>query len=162
MRAIIAFAVCSVAVACTGLRVVPDEIKEPSQVVTTMPLGSFSVSLAVKDIKVSRSFYEKLGFVSFHGEEAQGWLIMKNGAATVGLFQGMFDANIMTFNPGWDSMAEELAQFVDVRDIQQKLEAAGVVLTKRAGGGDGPESVTMVDPDGNVILIDQHVSRPNS
>ena len=84
---------------------------------------------------------------------------MKNGAATVGLFQGMFDTNIMTFNPGWDEMAEQLAQFVDVRDIQQRLESSGVALTKRAMDGDGPDSIMMLDPDGNVVLIDQHVPR---
>ena len=160
MRPIIVFVISAFAVSCSGVSVAPVESKGAGQVVTTMSLGSFSISLTVKDLKVSKIFYEKLGFVSFHGEEAHGWLIMKSGAATIGLFQGMFDANIMTFNPGWNGMAEELSQFMDVRDIQQKLEASGVALTKRAGGGDGPDSITIVDPDGNVILIDQHVSRP--
>ncbi|MGK0154991.1 MAG: catechol 2,3-dioxygenase-like lactoylglutathione lyase family enzyme [Neolewinella sp.] len=127
---------------------------------STLQLGNFSVSLAVKDIAVSKAFYQKLGFVAIGGEQAGGWLILRNGDTKVGLFQGMFPTNIMTFNPGWDGNAEALAEFVDVRDIQTKLEGVGIKLTKRAAdGGVGPDSLTMIDPDGNVILIDQHVPR---
>lgn len=127
---------------------------------SNLQLGNFSSSLAVKDIAASKAFYEKLGFVAIGGEQAGGWLILRNGETKIGLFQGMFPTNIMTFNPGWDGNAEALAEFVDVRDIQAKLEGDGIKLTKRAAaGGVGPDSITMTDPDGNVILIDQHVPR---
>ena len=127
---------------------------------STMQLGNFSVSLAVKDIAASKAFYEKLGFVTAGGDQAGGWLILRNGETKVGLFQGMFPTNIMTFNPGWDGNAQPLAEFVDVRDIQAKLEGDGITLTTRAEvGSSGPASITMTDPDGNVILIDQHVPR---
>lgn len=123
-----------------------------------MNLGAFSVSLAVKDIHASKAFYETLGFTEFHGDLAQNWLIMKNGDHTIGLFQGMFEGNILTFNPGWTQNAEALDEFTDVRDIQKALKAAGVSLTKEADEtGSGPDSLTLIDPDGNAILIDQHV-----
>lgn len=123
-----------------------------------MELGAFSVSLTVKDIEASRSFYEKLGFSSLGGDAAQGWLILKNGSTVIGLFQGMFDHNILTFNPGWDQAARPLATFTDVREIQKSLDAQGVALTTRADpDGSGPAHIVLSDPDGNVIMFDQHV-----
>ena len=123
-----------------------------------MELGAFSISLAVKDLQASKSFYERFGFAVFAGDASQNWLIMKNGAHAIGLFQGMFDKNIMTFNPGWDSNAGELDTFTDVRDLQRQLKAAGVQLVTEADEATtGPASFTAVDPDGNTILVDQHV-----
>jgi catechol-2,3-dioxygenase len=125
---------------------------------TPMELGAFSVSLAVKNIAASREFYEKLGFTVFGGNQAQRWLIMKNGTALIGLFEGMFEANILTFNPGWDGDAKKLPQFSDVRDIQRHLKSQGVDLTQAADERTtGPAHIMLVDPDGNQILIDQHV-----
>ncbi len=123
-----------------------------------MDLGAFSVSLAVKDLEVSRSFYEKIGFKAFAGDASQGWLIMKNGDHAIGLFQGMFERNILTFNPGWDSNAQPVDSFTDVRDLQRQLKAQGVALQTEADeSSSGPASFVMVDPDGNPILVDQHV-----
>jgi catechol 2,3-dioxygenase-like lactoylglutathione lyase family enzyme len=123
-----------------------------------MHLGNFSLSLAVKDIAVSRAFYEKLGFEVMHGEADQGWLIMKCPSCVIGLFQGMFDKNTLTFNPGWDSAGQTLDSFTDVRDIQKALKADGVQLTVEADETTtGPASCAFVDPDGNPVLIDQHV-----
>ena len=123
-----------------------------------MELGAFSVSLAVKDLQASRAFYEKLGFTAFHGEASQGWLILRNGATVIGLFQGMFEHNILTFNPGWDQGAQPLASFADVREVQQSLEAQGVALTVQADPNTtGPAHLVLSDPDGNVIMLDQHV-----
>ena len=123
-----------------------------------MQLGNFSVSLAVKDIAASRAFYEKLGFTVWGGDQAQNWLILKNGSAIVGLFQGMFERNLLTFNPGWDSDANPLSGFTDVRDLQRQLKAQGVPLLSEADDAtSGPASFMAVDPDGNPILVDQHV-----
>ena len=123
-----------------------------------MQLGTFSVSLAVKDIEASRSFYEKFGFEAFAGDAAQNWLILKNGDCVIGLFQGMFDRNILTFNPGWDGNARELESYTDVRDLQRRLKARGVSLQTEADETTtGPASFIAVDPDGNTILVDQHV-----
>jgi len=123
-----------------------------------MELGTFSVSLAVKDLQASKSFYEKLGFEAFAGDASQNWLILKNGDHAIGLFQGMFDKNILTFNPGWDSNAQKLATFTDVREIQRRLKAQGVQLVMEADESTkGPASIMAVDPDGNQILLDQHV-----
>jgi catechol 2,3-dioxygenase-like lactoylglutathione lyase family enzyme len=123
-----------------------------------MNLGAFSNSLAVKDIAASRAFYERLGFEAVGGEQAQNWLILRNGTTTIGLFQGMFDRNIMTFNPGWDWQAEPVAEFTDVRVIQKQLKEAGLTLQTEADESTtGPASVVLVDPDGNPVLIDQHV-----
>ena len=128
-----------------------------------MELGNFSASLAVKDIAASQAFYEKLGFTPFGGDASQGWLIMQNATSTIGLFQGMFEKNIMTFNPGWTRSCETLRKFDDVRDIQQDLEAKGLSLASRADEStDGPASLTLLDPDGNTILIDQHVPKPGA
>ncbi|WP_333607722.1 VOC family protein [Arsukibacterium sp.] len=122
-----------------------------------MQLGAFSVSLAVKDIARSKAFYEKLGFNIMAGDQSQGWLILKNGTTVIGLFQGMFDKNILTFNPGWDSAASELDSFTDVRDIQQQLLAQGITLTKAADvSSSGPAHIVLEDPDGNQIMLDQH------
>ena len=123
-----------------------------------MELGNFSVSLAVKDINASKLFYEKLGFTVFGGDQAKNWLIMKNGANNIGLFQGMFEKNILTFNPGWNSDAQALETFTDVRDLQRQLKARGVELISEADeSSTGPASFMVVDPDGNTILVDQHV-----
>ena len=123
-----------------------------------MELGAFSISLAVKDIEVSRAFYEKFGFKVFGGDASQNWLILKNGDHVIGLFQGMFDKNILTFNPGWDSNARKLDTFTDVRDLQRQLKAQGVVFDSEADESTmGPASFIAVDPDGNPILVDQHV-----
>ena len=126
-----------------------------------MQLGNFSVSLAVKDIAASRAFYEKLGFTSTMGDPSTGWLILKNGDVIIGLFQGMFERNLLTFNPGWDRKGATLPDFEDVRDIQKKLVAAGLILASSADeASSGPASVMVIDPDGNPILLDQHVPRP--
>ncbi|MDO6817786.1 VOC family protein [Zobellia sp. 1_MG-2023] len=123
-----------------------------------MQLGNFSVSLNVLDIQVSKQFYETLGFSVFAGDIAQNWLIMKNGDATIGLFQGMIDKNILTFNPGWNSNAEPLDSFTDVRELQAKFKAQGLQLDVEADeSSSGPASCMLKDPDGNPILIDQHV-----
>jgi lactoylglutathione lyase len=123
-----------------------------------MELGAFSVSLAVKDIEASKLFYEKLGFTVFMGDQSQNWLIMKNGDHVIGLFQGMFEKNILTFNPGWDSDAQPLGEFTDVRELQRRLKASGLELISEADEGSaGPASFMIIDPDGNTILIDQHV-----
>ncbi len=126
-----------------------------------MELGNFSVSLAVKDLAASRAFYETLGFKTFGGDAEQGWLILRNGSATIGLFQGMFERNIMTFNPGWNADAETLETFTDVRELQKRLLAAGLELQAKADeASTGPASFMLSDPDGNPILVDQHVPRP--
>jgi catechol 2,3-dioxygenase-like lactoylglutathione lyase family enzyme len=126
-----------------------------------MRLGNFSVSLAVKDIAKSRAFYEKLGFRVFGGDQAKNWLILQNNTSTIGLFQGIFDKNILTFNPGWDRSANTLPDFDDVRDIQKTLKKSGLVVTTEADETTtGPASLMLLDPDGNPVLIDQHVSKP--
>ena len=123
-----------------------------------MELGAFSVSLAVKDIETSRAFYEKLGFEIVGGDITENWLILRNGQHTIGLFQGMFDKNLLTFNPGWDSTATGLESFTDVRELQRQLKAQGVELASEADEGTtGPGSFMVMDPDGNPILVDQHV-----
>ena len=123
-----------------------------------MELGAFSISLAVKDLEVSRKFYENFGFKPFAGNAAQNWLILKNGDHVIGLFQGMFEKNILTFNPGWDQNAQQLGAFTDVRDLQRQLKAQGVRLQQEADETTtGPASLIAVDPDGNSILVDQHV-----
>ena len=122
-----------------------------------MDLGSFSVSLAVKDLAASRSFYEKLGFEAFGGDPEQNWLILKNGDHVLGLFQGMFEENILTFNPGWDQSAKNLDSFTDVRELQRELKNRGITLIMEADeSASGPGSLMLSDPDGNQILIDQH------
>ena len=123
-----------------------------------MELGAFSISLTVKDIETSRAFYEKLGFKIFGGDVSQNWLIMKNGNHVIGLFQGMFEKNILTFNPGWNNNAQALKSFTDVRELQRQLKAQGVEFEREADeSATGPASFIVVDPDGNPILVDQHV-----
>ena len=123
-----------------------------------MDLGAFSVSLSVKNLEVSKAFYEKLGFQVFGGDAAQNWLIMKNGDHIIGLFQGMFDKNILTFNPGWDQNANKLESFTDVRDIQRELKEQGMPFVNEADENTtGSGSFMVVDPDGNPVLVDQHV-----
>jgi len=123
-----------------------------------MELGAFSVSLVVKDLQISKAFYEKFGFTVFAGEAAQNWLIMKNGEHAIGLFQGMFEKNTLTFNPGWDKNASKRESFTDVRELQRKLKAEGVELMVEADETTtGPASFIAIDPDGNPILVDQHV-----
>ncbi len=122
-----------------------------------MKLGAFSVSLSVKDIYKSKIFYENLGFQVLGGDISQKWLIMKNENSIIGLFQGMFEKNILTFNPGWNENAENLNLFTDIRDIQKQLKAKGIkILTEADETSEGPASFTIEDPDGNPILIDQH------
>jgi catechol 2,3-dioxygenase-like lactoylglutathione lyase family enzyme len=123
-----------------------------------MELGSFSVSLAVKDIQASKAFYEKLGFEVFMGDVSQNWLILKNGGHVIGLFQGMFEKNILTFNPGWDQNAQKMDRFTDVRELQRQLKAQGLeLMTEADETTTGPASFMLLDPDGNPILVDQHV-----
>jgi lactoylglutathione lyase len=123
-----------------------------------MQLGAFSISLAVKDIAASQKFYEAFGFKIFGGNAAQKWLILKNGDHIIGLFQGMFEKNILTFNPGWDSNAQKLPSFTDVRELQRQLKAQGIELQTQADESTtGPASFIAVDPDGNPVLVDQHV-----
>lgn len=122
-----------------------------------MHLGNFSVSLTVKDIHASKAFYEKLGFTQVHGDTGQGWAIMKNDSTKVGLFQGMFDRNTMTFNPGWDQDGLPDGKSEDVRIIQQRLQAAGLDAGAKVEGSEGPGSFMLTDPDGNPILFDQHL-----
>ena len=122
-----------------------------------MQLGAFSISLAVKDLAASRSFYEKLGFAVFAGDASQNWLILRNGDSVIGLFQGMFEKNILTFNPGWDQRANDLGEFADVRDLQRVATEQGLKLDSEIQDGTtGPGSFSTTDPDGNTILIDQH------
>lgn len=123
-----------------------------------MELGAFSVSLAVKDIEASKLFYEKLGFTVFAGDQTQNWLVLKNGESTIGLFQGMFKENILTFNPGWSRDATELREFTDIRVLQRQLKDRGIkMITEADESSTGPASFMISDPDGNSILVDQHV-----
>ena len=123
-----------------------------------MELGAFSISLAVRDIQASKTFYEKLGFKVFMGDISQNWLILKNREHSIGLFQGMFEKNTLTFNPGWDSNAQKLDEFTDVRELQKQLKAQGVeLMTEADESTTGPAYFMLMDPDGNPILIDQHV-----
>lgn len=127
----------------------------------TMELGNYSLSLAVKDIKASKAFYEKLDFKQVSGKIEQNWVVMQNGSTTIGLFQGMFPSNILTFNPGWTKDKKTLESFMDVRELQRVFQERGIKLTTEAdAAGTGPSSFTTADPDGNVILFDQFVDKP--
>lgn len=122
-----------------------------------MKLGAFSVSLSVKDLQASKAFYENLGFTVFAGDLNKNYLIMKNGNALIGIFQGIFEGNILTFNPGWDENAQNIAEFDDVREIQKELKTKGIKLATEADEEtSGPANIMLTDPDGNVIYIDQH------
>ncbi len=146
------------AAALLGQDPVPERIAPPETPVKTMELGAFSVSLAVKDIAVSRAFYAKLGFEVVGGDPEQNWQILRNGTTTIGLFQGLFEGNILTFNPGWSPLAQPLKEFESVRAIQRRLLDAGVELTASTDpDGTGPANIVVTDPDGNTVLIDQHV-----
>ena len=124
----------------------------------TMELGAFSVSLAVGDLEASRAFYEKLGFSMFHGDPSHGWVILRNGPTVIGLFQGMFERNTLTFNPGWDGNAQPINPFTDVRELQRRLKNDGVAFaTEVDEAGSGPGFFILNDPDGNPIFVDQHV-----
>jgi catechol 2,3-dioxygenase-like lactoylglutathione lyase family enzyme len=122
-----------------------------------MKLGAFSVSLAVSDIERSRRFYEKLGFAVFAGDQSQNWLILKSGDHVIGLFQGMFDKNMLTFNPGWDNNAQPVGAFTDIRELEREFKAQGISLVTETKNATGPDSFLILDPDGNPILFDQHV-----
>jgi lactoylglutathione lyase len=131
---------------------VTQSVRSPS-----MDLGNFSISLAVKDIAASRAFYERLGFKQIAGEQTHNWLIMQNGSTNIGLFQGMFEKNTLTFNPGWDAQGNNLASFTDIRELQKQFKAKGITLQMEADESTtGPASIFIMDPDGNPILIDQH------
>jgi catechol 2,3-dioxygenase-like lactoylglutathione lyase family enzyme len=122
-----------------------------------MSLGAFSISLAVKDLAASRAFYESLGFAEAGGDQGQGWLILREGSTVIGLFQGMFEGNLLTFNPGWDQQAQPVDPFTDVRQIQRRLKVAGITFVQEADESTtGPGSFIVVDPDGNPVLFDQH------
>jgi catechol 2,3-dioxygenase-like lactoylglutathione lyase family enzyme len=128
-----------------------------------MNLGTFSISLVVNDLAASRAFYEKLGFTQVAGDPTQNWLILRNENTTIGLFHGMFERNMLTFNPGWTAQAEPLEEFDDVREIQRRLKANGLALMSEADEATiGPASLMLIDPDGNPILVDQHVESPQS
>ena len=126
-----------------------------------MQLGKFSISLSVKNLGVSKVFYETLGFRVDGGDESQDWLIMQNGEANIGLFQGMFEKNMLTFCPGWDNNRNTLETFTDIRQIQEKLKEAGITFEQEAEAGNGSASFTVIDPDGTPILLDQYVANPN-
>jgi predicted lactoylglutathione lyase len=121
-----------------------------------MKIGAFSMSLAVKDLKASKSFYEKLGFSDFGGVPDENWVIMKNEDCVIGLFQGMFEGNILTFNPGWDENAQEVNPFTDIRELEKMYKEKGIEFISNTEGEEGPASFMIKDPDGNVILVDQH------
>ncbi len=133
---------------------------EPTPHKPAMRLGNFSVSLNVKDLKASMAFYEKLDFSLVGGNPAQGWVVLQNGTTTIGLFQGMFERNMLTFNPGWNAKKETLKDFEDVRELQAKLKERGLQPKPEAESGDGPAYFMLSDPDGNPILVDQHVPKP--
>ncbi len=123
-----------------------------------MQLGNFCISLAVKNLEASRVFYEKLGFKKVAGDAAQNWLVLKNGETKIGIFQGMFERNMLTFNPGWDNSAQKVDQFTDVRELQRQLKAQGLTLSPEADESTtGPAYFMLTDPDGNPVLVDQHV-----
>lgn len=126
-----------------------------------MNLGNFSISLAVKDLQASRTFYETLGFEVFHDQSDHNWMILKSPTCVIGLFQGMFENNILTFNPGWDANGQAVSPFEDVRSIQKRLKAGGIEIAQEADvESTGPASIMVTDPDGNTIMFDQHVDAP--
>lgn len=133
---------------------------ETTRKAPAMQLGNFSVSLNVKDLQASKAFYEKLDFSQVGGDPAKGWVVLQNGATTIGLFQGMLERNMLTFNPGWNAQKETLKDFEDVRELQRKLKERGLQPKPEAESGDGPAYFMLTDPDGNPILVDQHVPKP--
>lgn len=158
LRFALCLALCFVS-GCAATNPASNDVPGPGE--KQMRLGNFSVSLAVKDLAASRAFYEKLGFRAVGGDAAKNWLILQNETSTIGLFQGMFDRNILTYNPGWDRNCATLPDFDDVRDIQRELKSRDLTLASAADESTtGPASCMLVDPDGNPILIDQHVPAP--
>lgn len=152
-----------VACAFAGCASTPDRERDAPRAVdgATPRLGNFSVSLAVKDLAASRAFYEKLGFRAVGGDPAKNWIVLQNDTATIGLFKGMFPRNMLTFNPGWDRDRKTPTDFDDVRDIQKTLRARGLTPDKAADeSSSGPAHFVLTDPDGNPVLVDQHVPRP--
>lgn len=165
MRCVPAALLLSLLTACAAPPPPPQPVEPPAPppapVAEVSSLGAFSVSLAVKDLAASRAFYEKLGFAVAGGDPKQNWLILRNGTVTIGLFQGLFERNMLTFNPGWDAKAQPLAQFNDVRALQKGLEAWGVSFASKADAAStGPAFFLIADPDGNPVLFDQHVPAP--
>jgi catechol 2,3-dioxygenase-like lactoylglutathione lyase family enzyme len=149
------------AFALAGCASTPSTQPNPTTGASPMSLGNFSVSLTVKDIAASRAFYEKLGFEIVAGDQSQNWLVLSNGDARIGIFQGMFERNMLTFNPGWDAEKNTLKDFDDVRELQRRFKECGLTLTVEADESTtGPAYLMLTDPDGNPILIDQHVDRP--
>ena len=149
------------ALAWTALAVTLTVASTQATEIKPMDLGNFSVSLAVKDIKASRAFYEKLGFTEVAGKMEQNWIVLQSGGARIGLFQGMFDKNLMTFNPGWNANKETLADFPDVRELQRTFKARGITPAPAADEAtSGPAYFMIKDPDGNTLLFDQHVASP--
>ncbi len=160
MKNLPAIASCLFLLACASTPVDAVRTAPKAPPASTMDLGAFSVSLAVKDLAASRAFYSKLGFEPAGGNPAQNWQILRNGDHVIGLFQGMFPNNILTFNPGWTQQATAVGKFTDVRELQARLKRAGLTLTSEADAAStGPASFLLVDPDGNQILLDQHVGK---
>lgn len=158
MKTILASLILLTATACATVASKDTPQSRPTDMSNRTSIGAFSVSLAVKDLAASRAFYEKLGFEVTGGNQEQNWLVLRNADTTVGLFQGMFDNNIMTFNPGWNREAQPISEFEDVRDLQKRFKAAGLQLQTEADESTtGPASFVLLDPDGNAILVDQHV-----
>lgn len=161
MKTTSALVLCAVLAGCAATNADTTVASPSNPAPSTMNLGAFSVSLSVKDLAASREFYAKLGFRPFAGDPSQNWQILRNGDHVIGLFQGMFPRNILTFNPGWTQQATEVATFTDVREIQARLEKSGITFASKADpASTGPASLMIVDPDGNQILLDQHVPKP--
>ncbi len=161
MKTTLATALCMTLIACASTKTDGGSAARRTTPPSTMDLGAFSVSLAVKDLAASREFYGKLGFEPTSGNPAQNWQVLRNGDHVIGLFQGMFPRNILTFNPGWTQQATDVAKFTDVRELQDRLKKSGLTLTTEADpASTGPASLMLVDPDGNPILIDQFVGKP--
>ena len=157
----LAISFCAVLSACAATTTPNHSVTPPTTPSSTMNLGAFSVSLTVKNLAASREFYGKLGFQPFAGDPARNWQILRNGDHVIGLFQGMFPRNTLTFNPGWSQQATPLTSFTDVRELQARLEQAGLPLAAKADpASTGPASLMLMDPDGNPILLDQHVAKP--
>lgn len=158
MKTILASLILLATNACATVTSEASPNSKPSDMDSRTTIGAFSISLAVKDLAASRAFYEKLGFEVTGGNQQQNWLVLRNTDTTVGLFQGMFENNIMTFNPGWNREAQPLGEFEDVRVLQKRFKAAGLqLLTEADESTTGPASFVLQDPDGNAILVDQHV-----
>ncbi len=162
MKTILATVSCMALIACASTKTDDGPAVRRDTPASTMDLGAFSVSLTVKDLAASREFYGKLGFEPMGGNPAKNIQILRNGDHVIGLFQGMFPRNILTFNPGWTQQATDVAKFTDVRELQDRLKKIGLTLVTEADAAStGPASLMLIDPDGNPILIDQHVGKPH-